>query len=35
MHSTSVAQGSLVWVLETDLHSTHQVILWWHPIYKN
>ena len=33
-HSASVAQGSQVWILGADLHTTHQAVLWWHPTYK-
>ena len=32
--STSVAQGSQVRIPSTDLHTAHQAMLWWHPIYK-
>ena len=34
MCSASVAQGSCVQILGADLHTTHQVMLWQHPIYK-
>ena len=34
MHSALAAQGSRVRILGTDLHTTHQAMLWWHPIYK-
>ena len=34
MHSASVAWGSLVQILGVDLHTVHQAMLWWHPIYK-
>ena len=33
--STSAAQGSLVWILSSDLCTAHQAMLWWHPTYKN
>lgn len=33
-HSASVARGSQVWILGADLHTAHQVKLWWHPAYK-
>src|SRR3712207_7849791 len=29
--SSSVVQGSPVWILGTDLHTTRQAMLWWHP----
>ena len=32
--SALAAQGTLVWILGTDLHTTHQATLWWHPTYK-
>ena len=32
--STSVAQDLQVRILGTDLHTTHQAMLWWHPTYK-
>ena len=32
--STLVAQGSRVWILGVDLHTTHQAMVWWHPTYK-
>ena len=32
--SASVAWGLWVWVLGAELHTTHQTMLWWHPIYK-
>ena len=28
-HSASAA-----WILDADLHTTHQAKLWWHPTYK-
>ena len=33
-HSTSAAQGSWVQIPGMNLHTTNQVILWWHPTYK-
>ena len=32
--STLVAQGLQVQVLDVDLHTAHQAILWQHPTYK-
>ena len=32
--STSVAQGSQVWILGTDLHTAHPAMLWQHPTDK-
>ena len=32
--SASVAQGLLVKIPGTDLLTTHQAMLWWHPTYK-
>ena len=29
-----VAWGLWVWIPETDLHTAHQVMLWWHPTCK-
>ena len=34
MHFASVAQGSQVQILGTDLHTTHQAMMRWHPTYK-
>ena len=33
--STSVTWGSWVQLLGTDLHTSHQAMLWGSPIYKN
>ena len=33
--SASMAQGSLVWILGTDLHIAYQDMLWQHPTQKN
>ena len=33
-HSSSAAQGSQVQILGIDLHTTHQAMLWQHPIHK-
>ena len=33
-HSATVVQGSPLQILDTDLHTTHQAMLWWHPAYK-
>ena len=32
--STSVAQGSQVQILGTDLRTAHHATLWQHPTYK-
>ena len=32
--SALVAPGSWVRIPGTDLHTTHQVMLWWLPTYK-
>ena len=32
--SASVVQGLHVQIPGTDLHATHQIMLWWHPTYK-
>ena len=34
VYSASVAWGSQVQILGTDLHTTHQAMLWRHPTYK-
>ena len=34
MWSAYVAWGSQVWILDADLHATHQAMLWWHPKCK-
>ena len=34
-YSAWVAQGSLVRILGTDLHTAHQAMLWWQPTKKN
>lgn len=34
-YSTSMVWGSQVQILGSDLHTTHQAVLGWHPIYKN
>ena len=33
-HSASVAQGSWLRILGTDLYTAHHAVLWWHPTYK-
>ena len=33
-HPALAAQGLQVQILGTDLHTTHQDILWLHPTYK-
>ena len=32
--SASAAQSLWVWIPSTDLHTTHQAVLWQHPTYK-
>ena len=32
--SASSASGLRVWIPGTDLHTTHQAMLWWRPTYK-
>ena len=32
--STSAAWASRVQISGVDLHTTHQTMLWWPPIYK-
>ena len=34
VHTASAAQGSQVRIPGTDLHTVHQAMLWWHPMYK-
>ena len=34
VHSALAAWGSQVQILGVDLHTTHQAMLWWCPIYK-
>ena len=34
MHSASVAQGSWVWILGTDLCMSHLAMLWQHATYE-
>ena len=34
VHSTSLAQGSQVWILGVNLHTAHQAMMWWHHTYK-
>ena len=31
MHSASVVQGSQIWILGADLHTTQQAMLRWRP----
>ena len=33
--SALAAWGSPVWILDMDLHTTHQAMLWSHPTQKN
>ena len=35
VRSASVSQGLLVQILGTDLHTTHQAMLWQHPTEKS
>ena len=32
--SASVGQGLQVWILDMDLYTTHQAMVWRHPAYK-
>ena len=34
VHLALVAWGSQVRILGADLHTAHQTVLWWHPMYK-
>ena len=34
VHSALVAQGLQAWIPSTELHTTHQAMLWQHPTYK-
>ena len=34
-HSTLAAQGLQVQILDTDLYTAHQAMLWWCLTYKN
>ena len=35
MCSALVAEGLTIWILDADLHTDHQAMLWWHPTKKN
>ena len=32
--ASSATWGSWIQIPGVDLHTTHQAMLWWHPIYK-